>query len=124
MYSNRQVLNNEYFGKFILVNQKMENDIIEKLKKRFNFSSDKAVADHLKISKQNLSDYKSGRRDLSIAAKIRAWDSLGYAITRDMLLSLLGDEGKRIIEIDNERAADRAKRAAEKANKNGDQETN
>lgn len=94
----------------------MKDDLIEKLKKKFNFSSDKAVADHLKISKQTMSDYKSGRRDLSIATKVRAWDSLGYAITRDMLLSLLGDEGKRIIEIDN-------KRAAERANRNGDQET-
>jgi transcriptional regulator with XRE-family HTH domain len=53
---------------------------------------------------QHLTKIRTGERPIPFEVKIRAWDLLGYAMSRDVLLGLLPEKfSSRIVEADNRR---------------------
>lgn len=70
---------------------------IDALKLRYGWT-ETALAENLGLAqKQHLSKIRIGDRPVPLAAKIRAWDLLGYDFSRDAILSMLPDQFARRI---------------------------
>lgn len=65
---------------------------IDQLKERVGHSSDMQLAADLLISRQFLSDIRSGKSPIPVGLKFKIADRLGYEMTRDALLELLPDQ--------------------------------
>ena len=77
---------------------------IEELKRQMQLS-DVALSRRLEISPAMLTHFRMGRRQLPLHARICLLDTLGYAITRDILLRILPEEARSAaIAADNRRA--------------------
>lgn len=79
---------------------------VDDLKQKMDWS-DARLARRLQISPAMLAHVRAGRRPLTLPARVRLLDALGYASTRDLLLEILPvDLRDAVREWDNHRATD------------------
>ena len=86
------------------------NRALDDLKARMSLQSDSALAEHLEVSKQMLSQVRAGTARAPARMIAKLLDRAGYAITRDSLLSLLPKETAATVKAyDNKRRSRRTK---------------
>lgn len=66
--------------------------IIDSLKMHCEFAEDQQLAKYLGIQPIQLSEFRSGRINLAMIAKIKALDSLGFHLAAEIFELLLNDE--------------------------------
>ena len=86
------------------------NQSLDDLKARMSLPSDSALAEHLEVSKQMLSQVRAGTARAPARMITKLLDRAGYAITRDALLSLLPRRTAATVRAyDNKRRSRRTK---------------
>ena len=84
--------------------------LLDKLKAELGDLNELQLAGAIGLSQSMLSQVRIGHRPLPTKAKIAVLDKLGYALTRNLVLSTLpGDVAEAIGDADNRRAKDRAR---------------
>lgn len=62
--------------------------LINKIKERFELTTDTQVANLLGATRQQIADWRNGHRPMPLTAQLKAADHLGYAWARKAILFL------------------------------------
>jgi len=77
---------------------------LDALKVKYNLSTEVQLSLLVGVGQSMLGHIRSGRKSIPMPTKLRILDKLGYAMTREVILSVLPDESRKVvIEIDNSR---------------------
>jgi hypothetical protein len=102
--------------------------LLDAFKEKFGMKTDADVAYVFDVHPQQITDWRSGHREIPLLIALRLADHLGYAWVRDAILfGLVPEEEHQVFKAhDNDRMRERAElhHAKKKKNKNVDKKAN